>query len=734
MNIQWLMLCRQAGQQRSIKNRCRSSSLVLLWVGMLMSLTSVKGAPQLIEPLGRWPGPQPEDAYGVVVVDDLAYVAAGRGGLRIWDISDPEHPRRMGSVPSLAWAQDLKVRGHLAYLASSIAGLDIVDVSDPENPQRVGQLPLAGSSWDVALKGDHAFLAAANAGFHVVDISDPEDPRLVTTVATGGSAGGTTVDGDRLYLSDGFNGMHTYDISNPEEPVRLSTLPGSWADDVWVEGNDIFVVAGNVRRVDMSDPTAPRVTQLLHGVSQALKVWVEDGWLYAAHHNGVTVYDLSAAPVPGSVNPPVLTRVAQYLTSYSVRAIAGRGNHLFLASMEDGLQVYAGRGPEPLRRVGGDSLKVAALDVGELDEDRVVVAAGAQGWALLDLSNPAEPVLVHANRTEDRVVSAAGSGSVAYLAWQFTNETDERGLGGLEGWQVDAAENPLRVWEDYRYRVIRVRCIEDRLYSTVIDSSGACQVVIYDVGDPANPVELGMLGAGTSSDAHLVTVVDHRIHHRHDNGRLLRVLDVSDPSNPEVSFVSIQQSWSMNGLAAGNNFIALTRSQNSIFVVSQVGHNPVVAELPGWAGGGYWLGDFLMLMRGFSGAEWIDFRNPAVPRAVGRSEVESRVTVAGVNHRRLYTASEEGGVAWYDADDLALRMPMVSEVERTDEADRIAVLHPFEWDWTDTMVERVQLMGTEDFQIWTEVPANSMRSGNRLWMSEFGFGDGNHQFYMPAAR
>jgi len=48
-----------------------------------------------VEQVGRIYNPW-DAARDVVVVADLAYVAAGRSGLQIVDVSNPEHPEEVG--------------------------------------------------------------------------------------------------------------------------------------------------------------------------------------------------------------------------------------------------------------------------------------------------------------------------------------------------------------------------------------------------------------------------------------------------------------------------------------------------------------------------------------------------------------------------------------------------------------------------------------------------------------
>jgi len=62
------------------------------------------------------------------------YVADGRGGLRIIDVSDPYYPESVGQLVTPGYAHGVVVKNGLAYIADSDSGLCVVDVSDPAVP------------------------------------------------------------------------------------------------------------------------------------------------------------------------------------------------------------------------------------------------------------------------------------------------------------------------------------------------------------------------------------------------------------------------------------------------------------------------------------------------------------------------------------------------------------------------------------------------------------------------
>src|SRR5262245_56888488 len=81
-----------------------------------------------------------EIAYDIEVSGNYAYLAKGTNGLRIYDISDPRKPFRVGYVNDGGTAYGITISGNYAYLSSHTNGVLIYDISSPSNPVRVAHL------------------------------------------------------------------------------------------------------------------------------------------------------------------------------------------------------------------------------------------------------------------------------------------------------------------------------------------------------------------------------------------------------------------------------------------------------------------------------------------------------------------------------------------------------------------------------------------------------------------
>jgi hypothetical protein len=61
------------------------------------------------------------------------------------------------------------VSGSVAYLADGKSGLQVIDISDPANPKRLGgaDTPMPGC-WSVAVSGSYVYVAGSYSGLHVL--------------------------------------------------------------------------------------------------------------------------------------------------------------------------------------------------------------------------------------------------------------------------------------------------------------------------------------------------------------------------------------------------------------------------------------------------------------------------------------------------------------------------------------------------------------------------------------
>jgi len=127
------------------------------------------------------------DAVAVFGVGPLVYVADQDDGMRILDVSTPAAPTLVGAFNASGGEYGVMVDDNIAYLAAGAAGLRLIDVSAPSSPFEVAFYDTTYAV-GVAKHGLFVYLADTNGGAHMFDVSDPAAPARVSTYPAGWAA------------------------------------------------------------------------------------------------------------------------------------------------------------------------------------------------------------------------------------------------------------------------------------------------------------------------------------------------------------------------------------------------------------------------------------------------------------------------------------------------------------------------------------------------------------------
>ena len=176
-------------------------------------------------------------AHDVAVAGNYAYVAdTGPGhAINVIDVSNPSQPFLASYIGTYWGPWDIAVRNNTAYAAAGFGGFRIFDVSNPT-------APIGVSIYNPMPTLDHGQIAAAgnygyvvNNGLHVFA---PQSPIEVGSLHSPDWSGGyPTAVGDKVYVSSG--GLHIVDVSNPAAPIEV----GRYVTTTWSAGQ--AAIAGN---------------------------------------------------------------------------------------------------------------------------------------------------------------------------------------------------------------------------------------------------------------------------------------------------------------------------------------------------------------------------------------------------------------------------------------------------------------------------------------------------------
>ncbi len=233
---------------------------------------------------------------------------------------------------------------------------------------------------------------------------------------------------------------------------------------------------------------------------------------------------------------------------------------------------------------GGDARDLAVVG------NRAYVATGAPGLRILDVSDPATPTSLGIYNTVGLAGAVQVVGNLAYVA---------DGLAGLQIIDVADAANPVRVgFYNTSGEAVGIHVVGDTAY--VADGYSGLQIL--DVSDPATPQRRG--GFNSPDYAKAVQVVGNRAYLA-DGFSGLQILDLSDPLSPSrISAISEVGGQTYGVTVEGNHaYVSDLRLGLLLYDVS-VPASPVLLGQVGTGTEGYTtqlVGDRIFLANGLAG-------------------------------------------------------------------------------------------------------------------------------------
>jgi hypothetical protein len=517
----------------------------------------------------------------ITVSGNLAYVAAGAGGLRIVDVSDPANPNEVGFFESAVSASDVAINGNYAYVAAGDNGLRIIDVSNPASPTEVGFLS-AGYADAVATSGNFAFVAGDS--LHVINVSNPASPTQAGALEIPDFYFNVdvAVSGNFVYIgTSGLLNLLIVDVSNPASPTEIGVFKSNdWVDGVAVNGDFVYLANENagLRIISVAIPASPIEVGFFDTKAVAVKVAVSGSHAYVADNIG-----LRSIEVSNFANP---TEASFFATSDTPLGVEVSENHAYLSVGAAGLKISAI--VASLETKGCTSTTTCGGEVA-INGDLAYFADGEGGLRIFDVSAPANPSEVGAIVTEGVPVSVAVSGNYAYVTAVF---------GGLRIFDVS---NPASPTEVGFYANCCARSV-DVSGNFAFVAGVAAGLRIIDVSNPAAPTEVSFF------QPQRVSAWDVRVSGNYaylaDRTSGLRIFDVSNPANP-----------TQVGLFAAVGAIGVEVSQNFAYVAQST-----------------------------AGLRIIDVSNPASPQEVGLFNTDGSAFRVAVNGNLAYVADQGTGL------------------------------------------------------------------------------------------
>ncbi len=460
-------------------------------------------------------------AYGLALKDNFVYLGGGNSGLVVIDISNPVLPNKLSSYAYDPYenTSGVSIYENFAFIRDSYYGglFQIIDISNPTtltlvtssdlydateasvqgnfifctgafgleaydissgilNPVLVGYYGEPYSINGVEVIGNYAYVGNIYGEFQVFDISTMALPYEITHYITTGSPTGVDVKGNDVYVASGLGGLRTIDVSTISTPFEVShyTNPDAIRDIV-VNGNYLNLADSNsgLWDINISNVNNPTIAGSYFPPEGIYGVAVNGNYAYLADQtSGIQIVDIS--------NPNNPTEISNVTTSWFVYKISINGNNLYaIPNNTYILGIWDISTPSSPAFLGSYTNSSSGLLGMAVSGHYVYLGDGTNGFRIVDVSDPQNPIEVGYCNTPGEATRIAVSGNYAYVAdWG----------SGLQVIDISSAASPhvagSYLTQGYAYDIAVSG-------NNAYVSSQDYGLFVIDISDPKNPIEIG---------------------------------------------------------------------------------------------------------------------------------------------------------------------------------------------------------------------------------------------------
>jgi hypothetical protein len=568
----------------------RSAILVLL----VMAATVSAGAEGRFELLSRSLIQAPPRT--AAMMNGRVVLGTG-GGIAIYDCADGL-PRE-SFLPIGGEPLEILLKDDIAYIAAYRGGLSVVDLSDPLNPVERHRVPTPDARF-CSFAGERLLLGDARRGILIFDITSPLEPKLEETIKPNFQLVGLAAESDMVAaLSPRF--IRVYMLDEKVGPWIATDLTTDVLLKRCLLHNRILyllTVQGDVLRTGLENPIVPReldpfpVSGIvdMHLDSETLLVLTKEGEvlsfdIQSGRASGVEAGETvtgagdettaaGEAPAAGKTTPGRSFRIKggpkratgswfERITGnlFGKRAVIGdriffAGEYLAAVSYSEGLSVYR-RSDGTARFVGRENPIGFAIDLvvhdgtlylgnnlgglrigkvgadgsiewishvqtkeardAALSGDVLIVADGKFGLKLFDVRDPSNPRQIGSHSSYFFQSAVVAHDDIAYVAG---------GIGGIEVVDISNPRFPKLIWRQELSEVRGVHVDDEYLYL----SDGNDGFRIYSLKERV-PEEVSVLDTpGWNCDCFVIGDTAYLA----DGGHGIKIADISDRSNPRL--------------------------------------------------------------------------------------------------------------------------------------------------------------------------------------------------------
>lgn len=176
---------------------------------------------------------------------DLLFVASGKLGVRVYNISDWQQPSLVGLFGTPGYARGVDLDWPYLYVADDSEGLEIWNLTASFFPsEAVAQLKGLWSAYDVRVRNGTAYIAARNNGLRIVNVENVAFPIELSPYMGSVTSRSLCWHGNYLLVAEGDQGLGIYAITTDKGLNLVKQQPGSgWNRIDWVaiDGEEVHL-------------------------------------------------------------------------------------------------------------------------------------------------------------------------------------------------------------------------------------------------------------------------------------------------------------------------------------------------------------------------------------------------------------------------------------------------------------------------------------------------------------
>jgi hypothetical protein len=299
------------------------------------------------------------------------------------------------------------------------------------------------------------------------------DPEMVGSLSIVGSPRSVYVSGRYAYIVESELGqLKVIDVSDPTSPTLTGSLSiGSSPHSVYVSGRYAYVIdvgSDDLKVIDVSNPSSPRLTGSLGIGASPQSIYVSGHYAYIVDQfsDDLKVIDVS--------NPVAPALIGSFTIGGAPRSVYVSGRYAYVVESDfDELKVIDVSDPTFPALTGSLSIGRVPASVYVSGRYAYIVDAGSEDLKVIDISNPASPTLVGSLGIGRQPLSVYVSGRYAYVVDGLSDDLKMIDISNpasptLIGF-LGVGRDPRSVYVSGRYAYI-VDTLSDDL--KVIDISG----------------------------------------------------------------------------------------------------------------------------------------------------------------------------------------------------------------------------------------------------------------------